>query len=256
MMMKSKMKQTIVSVLMATLLIQPITSMAWVDGVAAGQRAIEFALTTAQRAKEVIQWAKELQNWKANLDNYIRGGIRKLLGIEFNDKFTMKDLEELLKKRQQRCTSLGNSQSRALCKQTLDIEIKKVNIYDRMDKMIKRNFSRLDAMVSEYESIRRQSNSSAKAESKQQEILAYIQNFENQLKIYEQELKMLDMQQDVLQKARVEVAKDQIRSTNTARTIAQGAVIATLKYQTKDYKDKAEALRGETATKSNKNYVR
>ena len=42
MMMKSKMKQTIVSVLMATLLIQPITSMAWVDGVAAGQRAIEL----------------------------------------------------------------------------------------------------------------------------------------------------------------------------------------------------------------------
>lgn len=252
--MKNRFKRLAVAIT-AIALLMPAPASAWVDGAALAQRGIEFAATTIQRAKELIQWKAELENWKANLKNYIRGRISKILGINLTDKFTMEDLRRLLQKRKARCASLGNSQSRALCNETLDIEIKKVNVYEKMDEMIKQSYTELEKMVNEYERIRGGQNTSGKAASKQEEISAYIQNFENKLKIYEQQLKMLDMQQDMLQKARVEVAKDQIRSTNTARTVAQAAVIGTLKYQSHDYQKKAGTLHNENAVNSNKNYI-
>lgn len=211
---------------------------------------------TFLNVKQVYHWSQELRNWDSNLKNYLRGRISKLLGINLSDQFSMEDLERLLQKRKSRCNGLGNSDSRALCNETIGIEIKKVQVYQKMESMIQQNYTQLEKLVNEYESVRTQNDSSGKADSKQKEIMTHIQNFESKLKIYEQQLKMLDMQQDMLQKARAEVARDQIRSTNAARAAVQTAVFGALKLEAKDYKSKANDLRKLNSSTSNSSYSR
>lgn len=258
--MNSKWKKSTAALLLALMLpVAPVAQASGIptfDGAAMAQMIKDEIVNAYRWGQQAAHYVKQIQNWKENLRNYIRGRIGKILGINLGDQFTMEDLQRLLEKRKARCSSLGNSESRALCHQTLSYEIEKVKTYGDMEKMVTKSYAELDKLVNEYNQIRSGSNRSGEADSKQKEILTYIQNFENNLKMHEQKLKMIDLQQNITKEARVAVAKDQIRSTNLARTVSQGAVIGVLKVQAGDYKDKAEKLRNDNAKESNRNFVR
>lgn len=254
---KAKIKRTFIATLCSLTLMQP--AVAWVDGVAAAQRAAEFLATTAQRGLEIAHWAQDIQNWKDNLQNMLRAKISEFFGIQLSKKMSQEELTRIWEKGRKRCNQISNSLSKSYCNEMITLEIEKIKLYFEGENSIDSQWKQFSALRERYN--RAQSpnaNNSGELQSISDNMQKVLGKIEIDMKHYEQRIALLDTRIEWLRKARVKITQEQLQGTNRTivDNISKAAVTATLHESAHSSREKAEELRKANKRRSQEAFQR
>lgn len=211
------------------------------DGGATLQREKNHALTIAQMVKEAFETA---MNWKRNFEEMMRGKFGNLQDSSFksNDPYTQDEYIELINKMQQKCNKISNEASKKLCIEVYDIDKEKVILFYSSIEDIDKATAALNAAVQN----QRTQSGSGQTQTAENEVQIKLDNLKRIIDRYEIELKILNSKQEFKQKARTDIAREQINGTkpNIVNAISQAATAANLQQKADTFRQQAIQLRG------------
>ena len=155
------------------------------------------------------------------------------------------------------CEKYPIEASKALCEQEEDLKVQKIDAYIKLLKDVEADYDKLNVKLSEYNALSfgnlnvltgegetndgRRKTLEVEIAELRQKILTNMQNNKGQIDLIEGQIKLVNG-------IRVDVARMQIEgdSNSLKKLIGEAAVVKTLQDATKDYNEKADALKSGT----------
>lgn len=261
---KSKLKKKIMVMVASLYLITPPAySGGWpVIDISAIMQSIKNAYQDYQHYEKIYRhYKQQVEEWKNRLQGKILGFLSKFDKVEPSKEMTEDEIKEILNKRRQRCNILSNSKSKQLCLNDAKIDQDKIELYYAAERRISADMRKLDNTWKKYQDmVKNRSFNDGKNEalirSVEEDIKNQLMHIENVMTMYDRRVKLMEAKQELIQKARVVITREQFQGAySTAAKVAKAgvhaAIIETLDLQANSYKQKAEQLRKKSSYKSN-----
>lgn len=223
-----------------------------VDAALNGMTQIENQLSQQHRLSTVAQWAKDVahyatmvQNWKDNFKNMLRGQMTELLGFQIKaEQLNEQDLNKLLDKRNSDCNRITNLTSQRYCKEMVTLEKAKIKMTFAAIQEIEKQWGIYQEKVNEFNEISsQQGNTAGKLKTISEQISQILENITGSMGKYRQQVDVYDQRIELLRKARVQIAQEQMRGSNLTSSMTKAAVVTYIDNKTKSIQSNARTLR-------------
>lgn len=211
---------------------------------------------------DVVAIAKALQNIK----NMIRGKLSEIAGFEVKaDMLTPQQIQDILAKKLEDCERISNLKSKALCKEMIQLEKVKMELAKQGNKEIDEKWRKYQEAVRNYNT--KQANeakgamvgdtNTGKLQTEEGYIASLIENMNSTFHNIEFQMKIIDGRIEILRKARLQIAHEQMKGTSLTSSMTKGAIVEHIRKKTEliQYNEKNEnniqTLREKNNKKSN-----
>lgn len=223
-----------------------------IDGAAIAQM-VKDAIVTANHYSAVIS------NWKSNLQNMMRGQLTQLTGYNFNIKsLSDEEINRLLNKKKEDCNKIANMQSRQFCKEMIILNEVKIKSLQSGEKNVQEEWNKYLQEVNRYNELQSiGGNNTESLKTIVDNINTILKNIDNMMKQTDLEMKTIDARIELLRKARVQIAQEQMKGTSLTSSMTKGAIVEHIREKTEliKYNEKNEnniqTLREKNNKKSN-----
>lgn len=199
--------------------------------------------------EQMVQWVATTEhytaiilNWKRNFQEMIRGKLGNLQDTTFkaNDPYTQDQYLTLLTKLQKRCNKISNSESKTLCSNMVDIDKDKVRLFYSSMKDIDNASNELNIAIKN----QRAKSQSGQAQTAENEVQIKLDNLKKLMDKYEFQLKILNTKQNFMQKARADIAREQMIGSGTVTSgLTKAAIVTHIDNKRKSIQSDARTLR-------------
>ena len=194
----------------------------------------------------------QFDQWKTRFQELVRGNLSELTGIKINNgSWSEAEYENQIKEIRDNCSKISNTKSKTLCIGMADVQLEKNKLFFKSFKEINAELDKQLKLIDE----RNKLTTSGKQESKESEIAIQGQHVNQITQAYDQKLKQLDAQYEMMRKARVEEARKQMMGSDLGNALVKSTIAVTLDAKASDWRSDAADLKTKNTNISNQDII-
>ena len=212
--------------------------------------------TTKQTIQDLAQWKMQFDQWKTQFQELVRGSLSGVSSVKMNNgSWSEAEYENQIKEIRDNCSKISNTKSQTLCVGMADVQLEKNKLFFKSFKEINAELDQLLKLIDERNKLNSGTNNSGEKQTKENEIIIQGQHVDHITQAYDQKLKQLDTQYEMMRKARVEEARKQMTGSDLGNALVKSTIAVTLDAKASDWRSDAADLKTKNTNISNQDII-